>query len=167
MERILVIGSPGAGKSTLARIMSETLELPLVCLDALFWLPGWIQRDRTEFDRLLTEQLQSPRWIMDGDYNRTIPLRLQYCDTVIFLDFPTRVCFLGVLKRILTYRGKVRPDMGEGCPERFDGAFLRYVLRFRKVNRKNHYKLLASADASVQVVVLKSRRQVKKFLESL
>lgn len=167
MKRILVIGCPGAGKSTLARRLSEAMGLELICLDALFWLPGWKERERGEFDRLLSEKLRKPRWIIDGNYGRTLPLRMQYCDTVIFLDFPTRVCLFGVLKRIATYRGTVRPDMGEGCSERFDGAFLRYVLGFRRTNRKTVYALLSSADPSVKVIVLKSRRQVKKFLENL
>ena len=167
MERILIIGCPGAGKSTLARQLAEKLDLPLIHLDSLFWLPGWKERDKGEFDALLAEELGKPQWIIDGNYGRTLATRLEFCDTVIFLDFGRFACLRGVLTRVWTQRGKVRPDMGEGCPERFDWTFFKYVWSFRKTNRDKLYAKLSASPDSVSRIILKTRRQVKRFLASL
>ena len=137
MERILIIGCGGAGKSTLAQQLGKKLNLPVVHLDKLFWKPGWVESSQEEMDEKIRQELEKPKWIMDGNFNRTIPERMKYCDTVIYLDFSRTACWLGVLKRILTTYGKVRPDMGEGCPERFDLDFLKWVWNFNKKNREN------------------------------
>ena len=92
MEKVLIIGSPGAGKSMLAFELSVKTGLPLVHLDKLWWQAGWIESDREDFDARLAEELEKPRWIIDGNYSRTLPMRLSGCDTVIFLDFPRLTC---------------------------------------------------------------------------
>ena len=166
MERILIIGCGGAGKSTLARQLGEKLNLPVVHLDRLFWKPGWIESSKEEIDEKIHLELQKPQWIIDGNFNRTIPERMKYCDTVIYLDFSRTACLLGVLKRVLTTYGKVRPDMGEGCPERFDLDFLKWVWNFNKKNRENYYRMLNEAEG-VETIVLKNRRMVRRFLQSL
>ena len=91
--------------------------------------------------------------------------RIQYCDTVIYLDFSRVACLMGVIKRILISYGTVRPDMGEGCPERFDLKFLQWVWKFNGKHRKKYYDLLNQTDK--QVYILKNRRQVKRFLEQI
>lgn len=167
MERVLIIGCPGAGKSTLGRLLADKTGLPLVHLDALFWLPGWKERDKSEFDALVLAELGKPKWIMDGNYGRTLSTRLKYCDTVIFLDYGRFTCLWGVLKRVFIHRGDVRPDMGEGCPERFDWAFLKYVWSFSKTNRDKLLSRIQAASGFVTCVILKNRREGAKFLESL
>lgn len=166
MERILIIGCGGAGKSTLARQMGEKTGLPVVHLDQLFWHPGWVESTKDEIDAKILEELGKPRWIMDGNYNRTLPLRLEKCDTVIYLDFSRFACLLGVLKRVLTTYGTVRPDMAEGCPERFDLEFLQWVWNFNKNHREKYYRLLNETEG-IEKIVLKNRRMVKRFLRSL
>ena len=166
MERIIIIGCGGAGKSTLARKLGEVLDLPVVHLDKLFWKPGWVETSREEFDELLAQELAKDRWIMDGNFNRTIPERMKRCDTIIYLDFSRVACLLGVLKRIVTTYGTVRPDMGEGCPERIDLDFLKWVWNFNKNKRESYYKMLNEVE-NVETIVLKNRRAVKLFLKSL
>lgn len=166
MERILIIGCGGAGKSTLARQLGEKLNIPVVHLDQLFWKPGWVERSDEEFDVILEQKLEKPKWIMDGNFNRTMPKWLEKCDAVIYLDFSRFACLRGVAKRVLTNYGKVRPDMGAGCPERFDLDFLKWVWNFNKNKRESYYRLLNEAEG-VETIVLKNRRQVKKFLKSL
>ncbi|MBC7491288.1 MAG: AAA family ATPase [Novosphingobium sp.] len=135
MQRILIIGSPGAGKSTLSRALAERTGLPLHHLDRMHWLPGWVERDRDEGRAELAAVLERDRWIIDGNYGSSLPMRLERADTVIWLDFPTRVCLARALKRWWRYRGRSRPDMTEGCPERFNLKFLIYVLHFRSAWR--------------------------------
>lgn len=166
MERILIIGCGGAGKSTLARQLGEKLDLPVVHLDKLFWKPGWVESTDAEFDEALEKELEKPRWIMDGNFNRTMQQRMKRCDTVIYLDFGRFACLSGVLKRVLTTYGRVRPDMGEGCPERFDFEFLKWVWNFNRNKRETYYRLLNEAE-SIETIALKNRRQVRTFLKSL
>lgn len=166
MERIIIIGCGGAGKSTLARQLGEKTGLPVVHLDKLFWRPGWVNVSQEEFDRLHREAIAQEKWIMDGNFNRTMAERIERCDTIIYLDFSRIACLLGVFKRIITTYGKVRPDMGEGCPERVDWEFLQWVWNFNKNKRENNYRLLNEAEG-VETIVLKNRRAVKKFLKRI
>ena len=166
MERIIIIGCGGAGKSTLARQLGEKLDIPVVHLDTLFWKPGWIEETAEEFDRKLAKELEKPKWIMDGNFNRTMPERVAKCDTIIYLDYNRLVCLWGVIKRNLTNRGKVRPDMGEGCPERIDFGFLKWVWNYNRDKRERNYRLLNEAFHA-ETVVLKNRKMVKRFLNTL
>ena len=166
MERILIIGCGGAGKSTLARKLGERLDIPVVHLDKLWWKPGWIESDREEFDAKLAAELEKPRWIIDGNFDRTMPARIAKCDAVIYLDFSRFACLFGVLKRVITTHGKVRPDIGEGCPERLDLDFLKWVWYYNQNKRESNYRLLNEAEG-IETIVLKNRRMVKRFLRTL
>ena len=166
MERVMIIGCGGAGKSTLAKQLGEKTGLPVVHLDKLYWKPGWVSMSREEFDVIHRDAINRNEWIMDGNFDRTMEARMEQCDTVIYLDFSRFACLMGVLKRIITTYGTVRPDMGEGCPERLDWEFLKWVWNFKKNKRDNHYILLEKySDKSI--VILKNRREVKLFLASI
>lgn len=162
MKKIMVIGSPGSGKSTFSRELAEITGLPLIHLDKLFWRPGWVHCSREEFDRLLTAELEKDRWIIDGNYSRTIELRLKYADTVIFFDYPRRVCLWRVIKRILGGRGNVRPDMGEGCPERLDFEFLKYVWNFNKTELPETLKKLEDKQ-NIEIIRIRNKQQFKEL----
>ena len=166
MKKIIVIGCSGSGKSTLARKLGEVTQLPVVHLDKLWWKSGWETVTRDEFDILHRVAMTEPAWILDGNFSRTLPERLQNCDTVIYLDFNRVACIMGVLKRVFSNLGKVRPDMGEGCPERFNWEFLVWVWNFNKNNREKTYQLLRNADHA-QIHILKNRKQVKTFLSNI
>lgn len=166
MERIIIIGCPGSGKSTLALALKEKLGLPVVHLDQLWHRAGWKTVSREEFDVQLELAMDMDRWIIDGNYNRTMQQRLMKCDTVIYLDFDRWTCLLGVLRRTLSSHGKVRPDMAEGCPERLSWEFLKYVWNFNKNNRVRNNTYLAQARHA-EKIVLKSRKEVKAFLEKI
>jgi len=162
----MIIGCPGSGKSTLARQLREKLGLPLIHLDQLWHRAGWTHVTREEFDAQLELALDMERWIIDGNFSRTIDRRLSKCDTIIYLDFSRWECLLGVFQRILTNYGKVRPDMAEGCQERFDREFIKYVWNFNKNNRVRNYTYLAQAKHAKHIV-LKNRREVRAFLDQL
>ncbi len=166
MRRIIVVGSPGAGKTTFSRRLAEKRKLPLVHLDALYWRDGWQHVPASEFDARLMQAMEQPEWILDGNFQRTLPMRLRYCDTVIYLDYPRAVCLAGVLRRVITHYGRTRPDMGGNCPERLDGGFLKYVWNFRKTHRGRLLALLDGQEGKA-VVVLKSRKEAARFLKEL
>ena len=129
-QRVLVLGNGGAGKSTFARRMGERFSLPVVHLDKLWWLPGWQNRSREQFDALLAEELSKPAWVMDGNYERTLPVRLAAADAAVFLDIPARTCLEEAYARVEAYAGRTRPDMTEGCPERMDEEFEGWILSY-------------------------------------
>jgi adenylate kinase family enzyme len=166
MKRVVIIGCGGAGKSTLAQELGKRTGLPVIHLDSIFWLPGWVEMNRDEFDQKVRAELEKEQWIIDGNYNRTMPERIARCDTIIYLDFSRMACLMGVVKRIWTTYGTVRPDMGEGCPERIDWEFLKWVWNYNKDKRERNYRLLNEATHA-ETIVLKNRRAVKKFLKSL
>lgn len=169
MKKILVVGGNGSGKTTMSRKLAEILELPLCHLDSLYWTDDWQPRDRNEFLLLLKSELERPEWILDGNMRRTLPDRLSYCDTVIYLDFSGIACFFGACKRLFMYHGKSRPDMGGQCIERFDRRsfdFIKSTLKFNRKNREYIYTNI-SAHPNVELIVLKNRRQVKRFLKEL
>lgn len=166
MERILLIGCGGSGKSTMSRQLGALLNLPVVHLDQIFWQPGWIQLSREEFDRRLEEELRRERWIIDGNFERTLSRRLARCDTVIFLDYGRWTCLMGVLKRVLTSYGRVRPDMAAGCPEKVDLEFLKWIWDFKKQKRPKILNQLHSCTHA-QVMILKNRRQGRAFLKDI
>lgn len=166
MERILIIGCSGSGKTTLAVALGEKLGLPVVHLDQLWWTGNWENVTREEFDARLTDALEKPRWIIDGNYSRTIPMRLPKCDTIIYLDFNRWECLLGMFQRVSRWRGRKRPDMGGECRERFDPEFARWIWNFNKQNRVRNYTWLAQAKHA-KSIVLRNRKEVKDFLSGI
>ncbi|MDT8718058.1 AAA family ATPase [Clostridium sp. 19966] len=169
MERILIIGGNGCGKTTLAQKLARKLELPLIHLDILYWRDNWQNASKDEFDDLLLKELSKPKWILDGNINRTIPLRLKYCDTLIYMDFSRTICVYGAIKRVIKNYGKSRLDMGGYCPEKFDKdkiEFIKSIWKHDKENRKRFYDILNN-ESAVNKIVLKNRRQVNKFLQRL
>ncbi len=166
MERILIIGCSGSGKSRLARALGDKMGLPVVHLDQLWWKPGWENVTLQEFDEQLEAVLETDRWIIDGNFSRTMPLRLRYCDTIIYLDYSRWECLLGVAQRLIGSYGKTRPDMGDGCPERFDWEFVKWVWNFNKSNRNLNYTWIAQAKRA-KTIILKNRKEAKAFLASI
>lgn len=143
MQRVLVIGSPGAGKSTLSHELAARTGLPLFHLDKLFWRPGWVERDREEGCAELAQVLAGERWIIDGNYGSTMPMRLARADTVVWLDYPTSLCLARVFRRWWQFRCKTRPDMTQDCPENLNLEFLVYVLNFRRAWQHRNAAALA------------------------
>ena len=166
MEKIVIIGCSGSGKSTLARKLGEKLSLPVVHLDRIWWRPGWISISREEFDARLTEELAKPQWIIDGNFNRTIPQRLAACDTVIYLDYNRFVCLWGMLRRVLAGKNTPRPDITEGCPERLNWEFISFIWNYNKTCRSSNHALLSQTE-NVDIHIFKNRRQTARFLKNL
>lgn len=164
-QRILVVGCSGSGKTTFSVKLGAISGLPVVHLDKFFWKPGWVQATREEFNAALQAELEKPAWILDGNYKGSLPRRLEYCDTVVYLDYPRRVCLWGIVTRAVKFYGQIRPDMGEGCPERFDWSFLKYTWNFEKEHGQATKELVKKSGKPV--IWLRSRREAEKFLEAV
>lgn len=132
MKRILILGNPGAGKSTLAVRLGNILDIPVTHLDKLFWQPGWKEMESDKWVNMQADLIAGEKWIIDGNYFTTIERRLPHADTIIYLNFSTGLSLWRIFKRIFTNLGKNRSDMGDGCPEKFDFIFLKFALGFNK-----------------------------------
>jgi adenylate kinase family enzyme len=168
MERGVILGSGGAGKTELATSISHRTGLPVVHLDVLFWRPGWTPAPRAEALRDLAAAIAGKRWILDGDFldAETEVGRLDRADTVIFLDVARVTCLLRALKRLVHDRRRSRPDLPEGCSEGFDLSFLRWIWRYPRTDRPHVLELLAGVDRQVDVRHLRSRADVRRYLDA-
>ena len=162
MQRIMVIGCPGSGKSTFAKELAKITSIELIHLDMLYWNKDKTTVDDKTFNERLHLAVNKPCWIIDGNFSSTIEIRLNLCDTVIFLDYPTEVCVNGVLSRL----GKVRGDIPwvEG-PEP-DEQFMNYVKGFN-LNKRPQIVELLKKYSHKKVIVFTGREQASAWLLSL
>lgn len=164
MNRILVIGCCGAGKSTFSKALAKLVHLPLIHLDQQYWKPNWEETKEGEWVKKVKALVVPDQWIIDGNYGGTRNIRLKRADTIIYLDYSMFVIFPRVLRRIFKYRGMVRPDMPSGCKERFDLHFLLYVLNFNRTKRKDIYATLEKAKLNKQVYIFRNDTEADRFL---
>ncbi len=166
MQRILVMGSSGSGKSTFAQRLSAITGIPMVSLDGLYWKPGWVDSDHTEIDARVAEAAHQPRRIMDGNYTSigAGELRRNVADAVFWFDLPRRTCMTGILTRIVTSYGRVRPEMAPGCPERIDLEFIRYVWAYRQVQRPKLLEYFEGLRPDQIFVTFTKRTQTDQYL---
>jgi len=164
MKKVLVIGSGGAGKSTLANQLGKLLKIEVFHLDQLYWRPGWVETPKTEWLKTVEELVSRDSWIMDGNYSGSLDLRLAACDTVIFLDLTRTLCLWRVLKRAVVYRNRNRPDMAKGCPEKLSLEFMLWIWNYPRRTRPKIIKMLESKQSEKRIVWLRSRSDVDRFL---
>lgn len=162
-QRVLILGCAGSGKTTFARALHERSGLPLIHLDRIWWKENWEHLSNGEFDEILLKELAGERWIIDGNYRRTLALRLQYADVAVFFDLPQEECLRGAYDRIEANKGKSRPDMGDGCVETHDEAFYAHIKSFHGKNRPEILDLLNRGGK--QYFVFTSRKQAYAWLD--
>lgn len=161
MKKVIIIGCPGSGKSTFARKLHEKLSLPLFHLDMMYW-----NKDRTTvtkdlFLERLNEVISKPEWIIDGNYNSTMEMRMSACDTVFFLDYPTSVCLEGIELR----KGKSRPDMPWTETGDYDKEFIDFINNYNSQTRPGVIKLLEKYSDK-NIIVFHKRKDADEYLSS-
>ena len=163
MKKVIVIGCPGSGKSVFSRELHAITGLPLYPLDLIRWRKDKTLIPQEQFLDQLMRIVTAEEWIIDGNYGATMELRMSYCDTIIFLDYPTDVCYDGIMKR----RGTIRPDMPWTEPEEeIDRDFVDFVLQYNKVNRPVVLERIQKY-ADREIHIFKNRAQAAAFLEAL
>ena len=159
-RRILVIGSPGSGKSTFARKLRDQTAIPLYYLDMIFHNPDRTTVSREEFDRRLSGILDTDQWIIDGNYQRTLPLRFEKCTEVYLFDLPVEQCLEGAASRV----GQVREDL-PWIEKEFDSEFRQYILDFPKDQMPRIKELTERYQDSRSITVFRSREEADEFLK--
>lgn len=161
MLKAIVIGSPGAGKSTFARKLRDTAHLPLYYLDMLWHKPDQTTVSIEEFDISLQKLLEKDQWIIDGNYLRTLEIRLQACDTVFLLDYPVEDCLQGAKSRI----GIMREDL-PWLETKLDEEFKQWILDFPKDQLPQIYELLDKYKSMKNIYIFHSREAADAFISS-
>lgn len=160
----MILGGSGAGKSTFARQLSQKTGLPLIHLDKEYWQPNWVEMETEIWQEKMQKLVEKTAWIMDGNYGGTLDIRLQSADTIIYLDRSRWLCLYRVLKRVFVYYGQPRPDMNEGCKERFDWEFIKYVFHFNDRKRGKILIRISNFTPSKQVFIFNSNKAMQTFL---
>ncbi len=158
MQKIIVIGCPGSGKSTFARALRDKTGIPLYHLDMMYWNADKTTVEKSIFLKRLSAVLEKDEWIIDGNYGSTMEQRMAACDTVIFLDYPLDVCLDGIKER----RGKPRSDMPWIETEE-DAEFIEFIKNFNEQQKPKVFELLKKYSDK-NIIILESREQADAFL---
>lgn len=162
MKKVIVIGCPGSGKTTFAEKLHKCTDLPLYYLDAIWHKPDKTHIPREEFDKRISEIFATDKWIIDGNYKRTIEMRLRECDTVFLFDLPTDICLKGATERI----GKGRYDL-PWIETELDPEFRHFIEDFPTDTLPYIYKLLEEYKKDKKIIIFHSRKQADDFIEGL
>ena len=162
MKKIIVIGCPGSGKSTFSKSLHKITGIPLFHLDMLFWNEDKTTVEKSVFIDRLSKILQSDEWIIDGNYASTMELRMQKCDTVIFLDYPSDVCLDGIKKR----KGKPRSDLPWIESEEDDAEFIEFIKNYNSQSRPQVIELLKKYSHK-DIYVFSNRTKAEEFLTEI
>ncbi|MCL2446372.1 MAG: AAA family ATPase [Oscillospiraceae bacterium] len=168
MQRIVVIGNSGSGKSTLARRLSAILGIPAVHLDTLRFVENesWVSCPKEEFRAKIAAAVATDAWIFEGVSAGTLPLRLERCDTIVFLDYNRFFCAFHAIKRRMKIQRKPRPELPKSCVDKIDKQFLKWILLdYPNQSRPRIVEMIEASGKPVHRFT--TRRAMKRFLAGL
>lgn len=164
VERVLVVGSPAAGKSEVARHLGELLQLPVHHLDSLYYLPGWVDQNETRWAQTLNRIVMTERWVIDGNFIESIDWRLPRADAVIWLDYDRYETVRRVAGRMLEPHIATRDGLPEGCKETWSVDFLTFAWKFTEFQRVQLATRLAGLSAQQTLVHITRPKDLRYFM---
>jgi len=164
INKVSIIGGPGTGKTTLAKHLERIYKLPIIHIDAIRYMKGWIDRDREETKKIILNKVEGKKWIIEGNNLETLQERTNSADLTIWLDYTTIKQLKGVLGRYFKYHNKERKEI-PGCNEKFDIRFIGYILKYNKEKKPVIKSILDKSDK--KVIIIKNRRMLKKWLRTI
>lgn len=162
-NRISIVGGSGSGKSTLCNILSKELNLPAIHLDSINFNSNWVEIDKKERDKIILEKSNEDKWIIDGNYNKTLKERFDKADLIIWLDYSTFAQLKGIFKRYLKMHKSERPEI-PGCKERIDFNFIKYVITYNKKKRPELVDTLNTISKE-KVLIFKNQKSLNNWLK--
>lgn len=167
--KIVIIGYSGAGKSTLAMRLGELYKASVLHLDTVQFLPNWIEREFSEKEKIVTDFLdKNSSWVIDGTYSQLhLDRRLEEADLIILLLFNRFTCLGRVISRYRKYKGKSRPDMADGCTEKLDSEFIRWVLFNGRTHKKREKFKKILKKFPQKAVIIYNQHQLDKFVNEV
>ena len=165
VSKISIIGGSGSGKSTLANILSNKLNIPAIHLDAINYKDNWVEIDKKERDKIIEEKAEQDKWIIDGNYNKTLKTRLDNADLIIWLDYSTIAQIKRVLKRYVQNHNKEKEEI-PGCKERFNLKFYKDVITYNKKKRPELIKMLKEIP-NEKMIIFRKQKDLNKWLENI
>lgn len=160
----MILGSAGSGKSTLAKEIGKITGIEVLHMDTLFWAPGWVEVPKEKFQEAVQKYIQRDSWITDGNYRGTLDERLTYADTIIFIDIPRVVCLYRAIKRSIIYRHRSRPDITQGCNERFEWGFCKWIWNYPVKNKPAILKKIQMYGEGKEVYYIKNKKDMESLL---
>ena len=167
--KIAIVGYSGSGKSTLAQVLAQKHNIPVLHLDTVQFLPGWEIRDQGEKEQLVQAFLDShPQWVIDGNYSKlSYARRLEEADLIILLLFNRFTCLRRAYRRYRQYAHSTRPDMAQGCKEKFDWAFIKWILWEGRTKRKRDQFQQILTQYGHKAVSIKNQEQLNQYLDAI
>ena len=159
-KKIMIIGCPGSGKSTLSKQLGEILNLEVIHLDKIYWKPFWVNLTKEEFDKKLEEILKLDSFIIDGNYHRTIKKRLEKSDLIIYLDYPTEICIQSYITRVK--EKSIKEFITENCVEEIDEEFLQYISSYNEKYKESNYQKIY--ESNKKYVILNNREEKENLI---
>lgn len=159
-NKIIIIGCPGSGKSTLSKQLSDILNIEVIHLDKIYWKPFWVNITKEEFDEKLDEILKLNSFIIDGNYHRTIKQRLEKSDLVIYLDYPSEICIQSYITRVK--EKSIKEFITENCIEEIDEEFLQYISSYNEKYKKSNYQKIY--ESNKKYIILNNREEKEMFI---
>lgn len=166
--KIAIIGYSGSGKSTLARILAEKYNIAVLHFDTVQFKPNWEIRNEAVKKKMTEVFLDvHDSWVIDGNYSKlSFDRRMEEADVIILLLFNRFSCLYRAWRRSKIYADKTRPDMGEGCEEKFDLEFMKWILwKGRTSQVKALYNSVIS-NYPDKVIIIKNQKQLDRFMHS-
>ncbi|HIU80335.1 MAG TPA: AAA family ATPase [Candidatus Coproplasma excrementipullorum] len=161
--KICIMGYSGAGKSTLARALSQKLNIPCLHLDSVYWYGDWQNRSREEVNQIIAQfAAENSNYIIEGNYGYAYPQRFEECDVLVFLACNRFVCFRRAFSRYKKFKGRPRPDLP--CPEKFDFEFAKWILWDGRTRSRRRGLYSAARMCRGEVYIIKTQKQLDKFL---
>jgi len=167
VRRIAIVGCPGSGKTTLARVLGPRVRLPVIHLDREYWLPGWREPTGTRWMEKHDALIDGEKWLIEGGYLQTGKDRIQRADLVILLDFPLPVCFFRVVKRTFQDLGRLKADGPVGCPGRFNFSLLVRTLKYKYRHRRLGDFIRKNLPGTGKMVTIRSDNDIERLLSEI